>query len=108
MNIIADTNIWHYLGQASKLFEKIKDKPIVPTFVIIYELSKSHNILDTEELSRAAIQKILSFRKLVIYEPPFVYTSKLHNTFEFDPVKEVGTWLKFTEKFAKGHIYCRR
>ncbi len=103
MKTIADTNIWYYLGQAPKLFEKIKDMPIVPTFVNIYELSKSHNILDKEELSRAAIQKMFAYKKHVIYEPPFVYISKLHNTFEFDPVKEIGTWLKFTEKFAKGH-----
>ncbi len=103
MKIIADTNIWYYLGQAPKLFDKVKDEPIVPTFVNIYELSKSHNIIDKEELSRAAIQKMFAFKKHVIYEPPFTYISKLHNNIEFDPVKEIGTWLTFTEKFAKGH-----
>lgn len=103
MKIIADTNIWYYLGQDPKLFDTVKDKPIVPNFVNIYELSKSHNIIDKEGLSRAAIQKMFAFKKHVIYEPPFTYILKLHNDIKFDPVKEIGVWLIFTEKIAKGH-----
>ena len=103
MKIVADTNIWYYLGQAPKLFDKVKNEPIAPTFVNIYELSKSKNIVDKENLSRAAIQKIFAFRDNVIYEPPFTYISKLHNDIKFDVVKEIGSWLEFTEKFAKGH-----
>lgn len=103
MKIIADTNIWYYLGQDTDLSEKVKDEPISPTFVNIYELSKSDNILNNEELSRKAIQKLFAFKSNVIYEPPFIYVAQLHNDLEFDPMQEIGGWLEFTEKFAKGH-----
>ena len=103
MKIIADTNIWYYLGDNAELFDKAKDEPIAPTFVNIYELSKSDNILNNEDLSRKAIQKLFAFKSNVIYEPPFVYIAQLHNQFEFDPMEKIGNWLKFTEKFAKGH-----
>mgnify|MGYP000098690012 CR=1 FL=1 len=103
MKIIADTNIWYYLGQNSELFENVRNQRISPTFVNIYELSKSDNILNNEELSRKAIQKLFAFKSNVIYEPPFIYVAQLHNDLEFDTLKEIGVWLTFTEKFAKGH-----
>lgn len=102
MKIIADTNIWYYLGKDRSIYEKVKGESICPTFVNIYELSKSDNILNHEELSRLAIQKLFAFKSNVIYEPPFIYIAKLHNYFLFDPLKEIGGWLKFTEKFANG------
>lgn len=103
MKIIADTNIWYYLGKDNALFEKVKAKPISPTFVNIYELSKSDNILNHQEISRLAIQRLFSFKSNVIYEPPFIYIAQLHKDLRFDPLQEIGGWLKFTEKFAKGH-----
>lgn len=103
MKIIADTNIWYYIGKDKELYEKARAEPISPTFVNIYELSKSDNILNNEELSRLAIQKLFAFKTNVIYEPPFIYIAKLHNEIEFDVKNEIGGWLKFTENFAKGH-----
>ncbi|MCH6235812.1 hypothetical protein [Cognataquiflexum rubidum] len=103
MKIIGDTNIWYYIGKDKELFEKTRTEPISPTFVNIYELSKSDNILNNEELSRLAIQKLFAFKTNVIYEPPFIYIAKLHNEIEFDVKNEIGGWLNFTEKFAKGH-----
>lgn len=102
MRIVADTNIWYCLGQDAKLFEKVKGEPICPSFVNICELAKSDNILNNEELSRLAIQKLFAFKSNVIYEPPFIYVAQLHNGFEFDPIGEIGDWLKFTENLAKG------
>lgn len=67
MKIIADTNIWYYLGKDNSLFEKVKAEPICPTFVNIYELSKSDNILNHEKLSRLAIQRLFAFKSNVIY-----------------------------------------
>lgn len=103
MKIIADTNIWYYLGKDDSLYDMVKTEPIYPTFANIYELSKSDNILNHEELSRSAIQRLFAFKKNTIYEPPFFYVARLHNNLEFDPLKEIGSWLTFTEKFAKGH-----
>ena len=103
MKIIADTNIWYYLGQDTNLFERVKSEPVSPTFVNIYELSKSDNILNNEELSRKAIQKLFAFKSNIKYEPPFIYVAQLHNDFEYDLVQQIGVWLKFTKKFAKGH-----
>ena len=103
MKIIADTNIWYGLGQEKELYDIVKDKPISPTFPNIHELSKTENLIDKEELTRSAIRMLFQFQKNVIYEPPFIYLAKLHQEFEYDIEKEIGHWLNFTSKFAKGH-----
>ena len=103
MNIIADTNIWYGLGQENELFEKVKAEPICPTFPNIHELSKSENLIDKEELSRSAIRMLFKFKDNVIYEPPFIHLAKLNQEYEYDVEKEIGHWLNFTSKFAKGH-----
>jgi hypothetical protein len=103
MKIIADTNIWYYLGENIELFKEVENYNIFPTFANIYELSKSDNILNNENLSRLAIQRLFAFKTNVIYPPPFTFISILNNNFEFDTLNEIGDWLLFTEKFAKGH-----
>lgn len=103
MKIIADANIWYGLGQDTKLFEKVSEDPISPTFANIHELSKSENLLDKEELSRSAIQMLFKFKENTIYEPPFIYLARLKQDYEYDIVLEIGQWLEFTSKFAKGH-----
>lgn len=103
MKIIADANIWYGLGQDNDLFEKVKKEPIAPTFANIHELSKSENLIDKEELSRSAIQMLFKFQQNTIYEPPFIYLAKLKQEFKYDIVSEIGQWLDFTSKFAKGH-----
>ncbi len=103
MKIIADTNIWYGLGQDEELYKKTKDLPIVPSFVNIHELSKSENLIDKEELCRNAIRMLFRFQKNVIYQPPFIYLAQLHQEYAFDPAEEIGQWLNFTSKFAKGH-----
>ncbi|MGV7106928.1 hypothetical protein [Flavobacterium sp. U410] len=103
MKIIADTNIWYGLGQDKELFEKFSKEPISPTFVNIHELSKSENLIDKEELSRRAIQMLFKFKENAIYEPPFIYLAKLKQEFKYDIISEIGQWLEFTSKFAKGH-----
>ncbi len=104
MKIIADTHIWYYMGADPGLFDYVKDLSIVPCFVNIYELSKSENVVDKEVYSRSAIQKLFTFRDNVIYEPPLVFLNRLYNPFPFDPQMEIGYWLKFTSKIAKGHV----
>jgi len=102
MKIVADTNIWYNLGQNKKLFEKVKGEPICPSYVNIYEISKSDNLIEKEEISRAAIQKLFHYKSNMIYEPPLVHIAKLHMDYEFDPVKKIGVLLQFTSNYAKG------
>jgi len=103
MRIIADTNIWYYLGDNADLFNEVKDEPICPTYVSILELSKSDNILNNEDYSRKAIRKLFDFQKNGIFEPPIIYLAQLHNEFVFDPMSEIGDMLGFTTKFANGY-----
>lgn len=103
MKIIADTNIWYYLGQNKELFESIKGEPLAPNFLNIYELSKSDNLLKNEDSSREAIRMLFKFKNGVIYEPPFIYLAKLHQKYEFDVRNTIGPWLEFSSKFAQGH-----
>lgn len=102
MKIIADTNIWYGLGQEEETFKKVRNLNISPTFVNIHELSKSENLIDKEDLSRAAIRRMFHFRKPT-FEPPFIYLALLHQEHEYDIEKEIGYWLDFTSKFAKGY-----
>ena len=102
MKIIADTHIWYYLGQDENLFKKVKDEPIAPTFINIYELCKSENLIDRGDLVKHAIQKLFHFKTNVIYEPPFVYVAKLHKQYDFDVKKEIGDILQFASMLAKG------
>lgn len=103
MKIIADTNIWYGLGNDELLYQKMKQNPIVPTFVNIHELSKSENLIDKEDLSRNAIRMLFRFNETTIYEPPFIYLARLKQEYVYDIPTEIGHWLKFTSKFAKGH-----
>lgn len=103
MKIIADANIWYGLGQEKELYELVKSEPICPTFPNIHELSKSENLIDKEDLSRSAIRMLFKFKENVIYEPPFIHLAKLHQKYEYDIEKEIGHWLNFTSKFAKGY-----
>lgn len=102
MKIVADTNIYYYLGQDKSLFEKVKNEQICPTFINILELSKTKNLIDKEELVREAVRKIFHFKDYVIYEPPFIHIAQLYQDFEYDPVKEFGDFLEFTSRFAGG------
>jgi hypothetical protein len=103
MKIIADANIWYGLGQEEDLYKLVKSEPICPTFPNIHELSKSENLIDKEDLSRGAIRMLFKFKENVIYEPPFIHLAKLHQEYYYDVENEIGHWLNFTSKFAKGH-----
>lgn len=103
MKIIADTNIWYGLGQDKELFEKFSKEPISPTFANIHELSKSENLIEKEDLSRSAIQMLFKFKENAIYEPPFIHLAQLKQEYKYNIVSEIGHWLEFTSKFAKGH-----
>lgn len=102
MKIIADTNIWYHLGQENELYEKVKEEPICPNYVNIYELSKSYNLINDERLSREAIKMLFKFKDNVIYEPPFTHIASLHQSYNYDPKTEIDDLLDFTYSMAKG------
>lgn len=103
MKIIADTNIWYYLGQDSNLFKKVERLQICPTWVNIVELSKTENVVEKEDLTRRAIQKMFHFRDNVIVDSPFIYLSKLKIREKHDePDPFISSCLSFTERFAQG------
>lgn len=84
MKIVADTNIWYYISEDKNLFEKVKDLPIAPSYVSIYELNTSKNILDKEELVRKACRAQFHFISHVIYEPPLIYLANLGGSTGYD------------------------
>ncbi|NEM99326.1 lipocalin/fatty acid-binding family protein [Pontibacter burrus] len=102
MKIVCDTNIWYHLGEDEALFQTVKDLPLAPSFINIYELTKTPNFLGNEEKVRSAIQKMFYFQKYAIFEPPFIHVAKMHNSFDYDLEREVGVYLKFTELVARG------
>jgi hypothetical protein len=102
MKVIADTNIWYYLGQEETLFDSVKDEPIAPTFINIIELARSYNLIDQEDLTRKAIQKLFHYRLNAIFEPPFIYLAKLLCNYLYNVRTEFGSILEFTSLIAKG------
>ncbi len=96
--------MWYYFGQDPSLLNIAKKPPIFPTFVNIYELCRSDNIVHKTEYSREAMRLLFHFSQNAIYEPPFLYLAKLKDpsNFQFDPQQEIGEWLSFSEKFANG------
>lgn len=96
--------MWYYFGEDPSLWDRAKKESIYPTFTNIYELCKSENVVHKPEYSRAAMRSLFHFKQTVIFEPPFLYLAKLKDpeNFHFDPQQEIGAWLSFSEKFAKG------
>ena len=73
MKVISDTNIWYYLGKDDLLYGKVKTEPICPTFVNIYEVSKSdNNKIDS-------LYPMTSFDELTIKKLPFGFKKTLTN-----------------------------
>lgn len=103
MKIIADTNIWYYFAQNDTLFEENKTKLIYPTFVNIFEIIKSNNIIDKEDLARKTARRIFHFKNNIIFGPPEMHIIKLHNNLIYNKNVEIGNTLEFFRKFANGH-----
>jgi hypothetical protein len=102
MKIVADTNVWYYLGDDEALFEKVKNEPICPNHINLIELCSSENLVNKEELVRRAVQKIFYFQENTIFEHPFVSIGQLNCKYDYDIEKEIGDILRFTSNFAKG------
>ena len=64
MKIIADTNIWYYISEDKALYEKVKGLPIAPTYVSIFEINTSKNVIDKEDLARGACRMQFQFKRV--------------------------------------------
>jgi len=103
MKLIVDTHIWYYLGIDNELYNKVKCLPIHPTWVNIVELSRTENVVDKEDYTRSAIQKMFCFKENVIVASPPNYLANLKSNNEdiiVDPF--LSSCLDFTERYACG------
>lgn len=104
MKVIADTNVWYNLGKDSTLYKSVKDVPISPTYLNLYELAKSTNVTDKEECSRRAVQALFPFQQYQILMPPFTYISRLSDECDFSDKEEgnIKNLVRFITRFASG------
>lgn len=107
MKIIADTNIWYAFSQDKELLNSVKDKNICPTYVNIFELFKTYNLLCNEELVRSSMRSLFEFLDNVIYEPSFIHIAQLHKEYDFDIDDKIGWLLDRTSSFASGAMVDR-
>lgn len=101
--IVADTNIWYYLGSNKPLFSKLKDQ-LTPTYVSLWELCNT-GILKSDPLRvQNACRRILEAQKNMIYEQPVRYLIKSCNKRKFKPntIKEIYSLLEASSRIAKG------
>ena len=107
MKVIADTNVWYNMGQNTAIYNKVKDLPITPTYLTIYELSTSEKVTSNEDSVRTAIQMLFRFQQYLIIEPPFTHISKLSSTCDFSETEKenIKNLLEFTTRFANGYSY---
>jgi hypothetical protein len=101
--IVADTNIWYYLGSNKALLSKLKDQ-LTPTYVSLWELCNT-GILKSDPLRvQNACRRILETQKNMIYEPPLRYLIKSCNKKKFKPktIREIYALLTISSRIAKG------
>ncbi|MBI9061823.1 MAG: hypothetical protein JEZ14_07525 [Marinilabiliaceae bacterium] len=104
MEIVCDTNVWYHLGQNPPTEDFLSKHKLIGTFHSIDELSRTPNLLKHPEVTRKAIQALMTYSKGTIYEPPLVYLKRLDNPrFFFNPAQELLPILQFTKLVAKGH-----
>ena len=89
-------------GEDPALLEKCKGHKICPTFVNIYELSKSENLIKKTEIIRNAVQALFHFKNNLIADSPFIYLAKLCQNYEYNSSQENKGIFDFTSMFAKG------
>lgn len=101
--IVADTNIWYYLGDNNSLFLELKNK-LVPTYVSLWELCNT-GILKSDPLRvQKACRRMLEAQKNMIYEQPLRYLIKSCNKKKFKPntIREIYSLLDASSHIARG------
>lgn len=106
--IVADTNIWYYLGENKPLFSKLKNQ-LAPTYVSLWELCNT-GILKSDPLRvQNACRRILEAQKNMIYEQPLKYLIKSCNQKKFKPntFREIYSLLEASSRIARGAIIAK-
>ena len=103
--IVADTNIWYYLGDNEYLFGELK-KQLAPTYVTLWELCHTGRLISNPLKVRNACRKMLEAQKNMIFEQPLRYLIKSCNKKKFKPntIQEICSLLKDSSRIAKGAI----
>lgn len=101
--IVADTNIWYYLGDNEYLFGELK-KQLAPTYVTLWELCHTGRLISNPLKVRNACRKMLEAQKNMIFEQPLRYLIKSCNKKKFKPntIQEICSLLKASSRIAKG------
>lgn len=101
--IVADTNIWYYLGNNEPLFLKLRGQ-LAPTYVPLWELCNT-GVLKSDPLRvQNACRRILEAKKNMIYEQPLRYLIKSCNRRKFKPntILEIHGLLETASRIARG------
>lgn len=101
--IVADTNIWYYLGNNEPLFLDIKGQ-LTPTYVSLWELCNTGVLKNDPLRVQNACKRVLEAKKNMIYEQPLKYLIRSCNKRKFKPntIREIYRLLEFSSRVARG------
>ena len=77
--IICDTNIWYHIAQNQISLNNLNDFDLIATYINIYELTTSPNILSNIELVRKATIAAFDNHKFLFSDNSWVFLLKLDN-----------------------------
>ena len=77
--IICDTNIWYDLGDGSLTFNDNNEHDLIATYINIFEVTNSNNIIDDYKKVRNAVIAIKDYANGFIFESPITHLFNLLN-----------------------------
>lgn len=103
MKIICDTNVWYSLGVNPPSKKFLENNYLVGTFHAIDELSRTDQVITNYPIVQKAIQALITYPKMHLYEPPLIYLKRRDNPkYIYNPATELSGILKLTSLFANG------
>lgn len=103
MKVICDKNIWYNIALGNVVIDKKRD--YCSTYITVEEFCSTKNNISNPEITRKAIQKMISISgKSLLLDPPFIYLKKLDDkNFRYDEVEKHRVMLNFTQRIANGY-----
>lgn len=98
MELICDTNVWYYLGNA-QIDLSIKDRfVLIGTYHNAVELAYSENLLNDFERTKKAIYAFMTYSSKKIIEPPLIYLKSLDDPqYPYKELDRVNEIIRFLE-----------